>query len=145
MKQSKHQKVKHHLCALCAFAVLQCTLLLSSVQAQGAYMGGTAGAYTSAKAQVLIGDAIIPDTIQVFPNPIVRGEILHIEALDLHNKLDIVVRDIYGHLLMRRSFWDVQGKYAVALETDVFAAGIYSVEVRRDGKVTIQKIIVLGK
>ena len=121
--------------------MLLCVVLL---RAQSPYVGGKGGAYASQISFMRIAnfDSI---GVEVMPTLLSRGASLQISAYDLHNKLDILIHDVYGRPLLRKTFWGVPSSFSTLIETGSWPAAVYWVEVRRDGRKFVQKIVVLAE
>ncbi|HEX2898176.1 MAG TPA: T9SS type A sorting domain-containing protein [Bacteroidia bacterium] len=128
----------------CIF-ILQVLAISQSAFGQAPYLGGMGDGYAQAGATVsIVGTGPGSDSVTVFPNLVAQGDAVNIAVMGLRNKLEILVHDALGKLIWREAHWDVDGSKIVGLQTSGLAAGVYWIEVRRDGVATMRKLVVQG-
>jgi hypothetical protein len=120
-------------------------LAMTTAYAQTPYTGGSGDGYGRTEFIYIHGDppGFVPS--QIYPTVIGVGETFTVRMEGIRTKVEIIVRTSEGKFVHRNVAWEIGETYEQRIGTEGWAAGLYLVEVRIDGRAYLHKLIVMRR
>jgi|WetSurMetagenome_2_1015567.scaffolds.fasta_scaffold280559_2 hypothetical protein len=82
-------------------------------------------------------------TVDLYPNPVCLGKILHINALNIHGEAILELFSSDGQIIYSRKFQDISYRGEILINSDIFRSrGIYFARLQTSQNAFIRKIVV---
>lgn len=130
---------------LSVFLTIIFSLTMNFAFGQTPYSGGSGDGYGRVEFGFIGGDPGLFVPSLIYPSLVGEGESITVRAEGVRNKLEIIVHTLTGAFQHRNVAWGIVGTHEQKIGIDGWAAGVYVVDVRVDGRAYRHKLIVMRK